>query len=144
MEARFSAPVQTCPGAHPASCTIGIGSFPGVKSGRSVTLTLHPLPVPWSRKSTAYTSTPPMGCTACTEHQCLYSGALYLYLYLYSSYGPYGLNRASLPAQERTLPLILCLKKKNLTIKSMFFFHFSVQKYVYINGQLIALFIIFF
>ena len=30
-EARFSAPVQTGPGAHPASCTMGAGSFPGVK-----------------------------------------------------------------------------------------------------------------
>ena len=29
--ARFSAPVQTDPGAHPASCTMGTGSFPGVK-----------------------------------------------------------------------------------------------------------------
>ena len=27
----FSAPVQTGPGAHPASCTVGTGSFPGVK-----------------------------------------------------------------------------------------------------------------
>jgi len=44
--ARFSTPVQTEPGVHPASCTIGIGSFPGVKSGRSVTLTPHPLLVP--------------------------------------------------------------------------------------------------
>jgi hypothetical protein len=41
-KARFSAPVQTGHGAHPASCTIGTGSFPGVKSGRGVTLTLHP------------------------------------------------------------------------------------------------------
>jgi len=32
--ARFSAPVQTGPGDHPASCTIGTGSFPGVNSGR--------------------------------------------------------------------------------------------------------------
>jgi hypothetical protein len=32
-EARFSAPVQTGPGAHPASCTMGTGSFPGVKNG---------------------------------------------------------------------------------------------------------------
>jgi hypothetical protein len=45
---RFSAPVQTGPGAHPASCTMGTGSFPGVKSGRGVTLTPHPLLVPWS------------------------------------------------------------------------------------------------
>jgi hypothetical protein len=26
---RFSAPVQTGPGAHPASCTMGTGSLPG-------------------------------------------------------------------------------------------------------------------
>ena len=38
----LSAPVQTDPGAHPASCTMGTGSFPGVKSGRGVTLTPHP------------------------------------------------------------------------------------------------------
>ena len=50
---RFSAPVQTGPGAHPASCTMGTGSFPGVNSGRGVTLTPHPLLVPWSRKGRA-------------------------------------------------------------------------------------------
>jgi hypothetical protein len=33
--ARFSAPVQTGPGAYPASCTMGTGSFPGVKRQRS-------------------------------------------------------------------------------------------------------------
>ena len=46
-------PVQTGPGAHPASCTMGTGSFPGVKYGRGVLLTTHPLPVPWSWKSRA-------------------------------------------------------------------------------------------
>ena len=46
-EARFSA-VQTGPGAHPAFCTMGNGSFPGVESGRGVTKTPHPLLVPWS------------------------------------------------------------------------------------------------
>ena len=40
------APVQTGRGAHPASCTMGTGSFPGVKNGRGVTLTPHPLLVP--------------------------------------------------------------------------------------------------
>ena len=35
-------PVQTGPGAHPASCTIGTGSFPGVNRGRDVELTLPP------------------------------------------------------------------------------------------------------
>ena len=35
--ARFSVPVQTVPGAHPASYTMGTGSFPGVKRpGRGV------------------------------------------------------------------------------------------------------------
>jgi len=72
MEARFSATVQTGPGAHPAFCTMGTGFFPGVKSGRGVTMTTHPLLVPWSRK---------------TE------------LYLYSPYGPYGLYSASVPVE---------------------------------------------
>jgi hypothetical protein len=46
MEAKFSAPVYAGPGAHPASCTIGTGYFLGVKSGRDVTLSPHPLLVP--------------------------------------------------------------------------------------------------
>jgi hypothetical protein len=48
--ARFSAPVQTGRGAHLASCTMGTGSFPGVESGRGVTMTPHPLLVPMSKK----------------------------------------------------------------------------------------------
>jgi hypothetical protein len=44
MGARFSAP-----GANPASCTVGTGSFPGVESGRGLTLTPHPLLVPRSK-----------------------------------------------------------------------------------------------
>ena len=50
-----------------------------------------------------------MGRRACTEPQCLYKGALYLYLYLYSPYGPYGLYRASVTVQGCTLPLPLPL-----------------------------------
>jgi len=46
--ARFSAPVQTGPGAHLASCTMSTGSFPGEKSSRGVTLTPHPILLPWS------------------------------------------------------------------------------------------------
>ena len=76
--ARFSAPVQTGPGAHPASYTMRTGSFPGVKSGRDVTLIPHPLLVPLVMKEYSYTFTPPMVRTACTEPQCLYKGALYL------------------------------------------------------------------
>ena len=46
-------PVQTGPGAKPASCTVRTGSFPGVKYGRGALLTTHPLLVPWSWKSSA-------------------------------------------------------------------------------------------
>ena len=137
MGARYSAPVQTGPGAHPVSCKMGTGSLPEVNSVQGVRLTPHPLLVPWSRKSRTipllplwavrlvqslsactvhYTSTPPMGRTACTEPQCLYSRAIPLLplwavrlvqslsactvqLYLYSPYGPYGLYRASEPVQ---------------------------------------------
>jgi len=63
---------------HPASCKLVTGSLPGVKSGKGMTLTPQPLLVPWSRKSRAIPSTPPMGRTACTEPPCLYKGAIYL------------------------------------------------------------------
>jgi hypothetical protein len=53
LGARFSALVQTGTGFHPTSCTIGTVSFPGIKSGLGVTLTPHPLLVPWSWKSRA-------------------------------------------------------------------------------------------
>ena len=46
-------PVQTGPETHPASCKMGTGSFPGVKCGRGVLLTTHPLLVPRSWKSRA-------------------------------------------------------------------------------------------
>ena len=56
---------------HPVSCAVGTGSFLGVKSGRGMTLTPHPILVPWSRVE----------------------------LYLYSAYGPYSLYRASVSVQ---------------------------------------------
>ena len=46
-------PVQTGPGAHPASCIMGIGLFPGVKHGRGVLTTTYHLLVPRSWKSRA-------------------------------------------------------------------------------------------
>ena len=71
--AKFSTPVQTGPGAHPASCTMGTVSFPRVKSGRGVTLTPHPLLVPWSRKGRAipllslWAVRPVQSLSACTR-----------------------------------------------------------------------------
>ena len=83
--ARFSAPVETGPGAHPASCRMGTGPFPGVKSGLGVLLTTHPLLVPRSWKSRAIPLLPLRavqlytGRTAHTEPECVYKGALYLF-----------------------------------------------------------------
>ena len=105
--ARFSTPVQTGPVTYRSSCTMCTGSFPRVKSGRGVTLTLTPSSA-IVRKEYSYTSTPPMGRTAFTEPQYLYSRATPLLplwavrpvqslsactveLYLYSPYWPYSL-----------------------------------------------------
>ena len=49
--------VQTGPGAHPASCTMGTASFPRVNYGRGALLTTHLLLVPRSWKSRAITLT---------------------------------------------------------------------------------------
>ena len=67
-------PVQTGPGAHPTSCTMGTGSFLGVKSGRGVTLNPRLLLVPRSGKSRAITL-PTLWATNGPV-----TGTLYLYL----------------------------------------------------------------
>jgi hypothetical protein len=73
--ARFSAPVQIGPGAHPASCTMGTGFFLGVKWGRGVTLIPHRLLVPRSWKSRAipllplWAVRPVLSLSACTRVQ---------------------------------------------------------------------------
>jgi len=52
---------------------MGAGSFPGVKSGWGVTLTPHPLLVPWSRKGRAipllplWAIQPVQSLSACTR-----------------------------------------------------------------------------
>ena len=66
--------VQTGPGAHPTSCTMGTGSFPGIKYGRGVLLTTHPLLVPRSWKSRAITL-PTLWATTGPV-----TGTLYLYI----------------------------------------------------------------
>ena len=125
---------RTCPDRPwdpPSLLYNGYRIFPGDKERPGCDADPSPILVPWSRKSRAipllplwavrpvqslsacttvhftftYTSTPPMDRTACTQPQRLYSSALYLYLYLYSPYGPYGLYRASVPVQWCTSPL---------------------------------------
>ena len=68
-------PFQTGPGAHPASCTMGTGFFPGVKCGRGVLLTTHPLLVPWSWKSRAIPLPTPWATTGPV------TGTLYLFYF---------------------------------------------------------------
>jgi len=75
-------PVHTGPGAHPASCQMGTGSFPGVKCGRGVLLTTHPLLVPRSLKSRAISSTHPLG------HTGTVTGSLYIYLAVFLNMYP--------------------------------------------------------
>jgi hypothetical protein len=77
--ASFFAPVQTGPGAYPASCTMGTESFPEVKSGQG--------------RDTD--PSPPSSVV----------GQERVELYLYSPYGLYGLYRASVPVQGCTLLL---------------------------------------
>jgi hypothetical protein len=107
--AKFSALVQAGPRDHPASYTIVTGSFPGVKSGREVTLTPYPLLVPWSWKSRAipllpiWAVRPVQSLSACTRvHFTFTFGHERVELYLYSPYGPYGLYRTSVPIQACT------------------------------------------
>ena len=65
--------ISTGSGAHPASCTVGTGSLPGVKSGRGVTLIPHPLLVPWWWKGRAipllpvWAVRPVQNLSACTR-----------------------------------------------------------------------------
>ena len=80
---RFSAPVQTGPGAYPDSCKMGSGSFPGVKrSGRGV-------------------DHPPRGIPLLP-----FQGALYLYSYCAPGKCPAACGTASQrnfdPRQRRT------------------------------------------
>jgi hypothetical protein len=122
------------PGAHPASCTMGISSFLEVKSGRGMTLTLHPLLMMWSWKSRAihllpqWAVRPVQSLSACTVE-----------LYLYSHYGPYGLYRASVPVQGCTLPLPLLVltfySGHHQTMHHLTYMMHVVKKFVMNCGQ---------
>ena len=79
MGARSSEPIQIGPEAHPASYTMGTGSFPGVKRpGRGVDQPPHL--TPRLKKEYSYTSIPTLGLRG------LFWGELYLYYYYYCYY----------------------------------------------------------
>jgi hypothetical protein len=57
-EARFSTPLRTCPGAHPASYTMGNRSVYRELSNQGLSLTTHLYLAPRFKKEKSYTSTP--------------------------------------------------------------------------------------
>ena len=82
---------RTCPDrpwGPPSLLYNGYRVFPGGKERPGRDADPSPPSSALVMKEKSYTSSPPMGRTACTEPQCLYKGALYLYLtvelYLYS------------------------------------------------------------
>jgi len=82
IDSRWDEIFRTClerPWGPPSLLYNGYRVFPGVKSGRGVTLTPHPLLVPWSRTSRAIPLLPVW---------------------------TYGLYRASVPVQGCTLPFL--------------------------------------
>jgi len=104
-------PVQTGPGAHPASCKVDTGSFPGVNCGRGVLLTTHPLLVPRSWKSRAI----PLPILWVTGPV---TGILYLF-YLYLLFQKYSRtlsiclpNRKTQYVQKCNFYLLFCLGVK--------------------------------
>jgi hypothetical protein len=119
-------PVQTSPGAHPASCTMGTGSFPGVKCGRGVTLTTHPLLEPRSWKSRSMTS--PLWVTTGHATGLLYftmaTWRLQLYLpQMHSSEPPVRHATPSLePGRLQRNSHALHLINRSLRIEQSFFF----------------------
>ena len=66
--------VQTGPAAHPASCTMGTGSFPGVKCGRLRAAAHLPHSSAAVMEEWSYTSTHPLG------HNRACNGTVYLYV----------------------------------------------------------------
>ena len=60
---------------------MGTGTFPGGKERPRRDPDLSPPSISVVKKEYSYTSTPPMGRTVCTEPQCLYNGAFYVYLF---------------------------------------------------------------
>jgi len=108
----FSAPVQTDPGAHPASYTVGTGPFPGVKRpGRGVDHLPQlaprlkkewaiPLPPLWafvgcSRVTFTFTCRPALGRSVAGRYnvQCVYS--------LARTVPPNRKHRNSVPSETR-------------------------------------------
>jgi len=84
IESRWGGEIfRTCPDrpwGPPSLLYNGYRVFAGGKERPRRDADPSPLLVPLVMKEYSYNSTPLMGRTACTEPQCLYKGALYLFI----------------------------------------------------------------
>jgi hypothetical protein len=81
IESRWGEIFRTCPErpwGPPSLLYNGYRVFPRGKEWLGRDADPSPPSGAMVKKEYSYTSTPPMGLTACTEPQCLYKGALYL------------------------------------------------------------------
>ena len=92
IESRWGGEIfRTCPDrpwGPPSLLYNGYRVFPGGKELPGRDADPSPPSSAVVKKEYSYTSTPPMGRTACTEPQCLYKSTLYLYLLPYPEGGP--------------------------------------------------------
>ena len=91
---REDSSLNLCTGAHLASCKVGTGSFPGVKYGRGVLPTTHPLLVPrswmsravplptlWATPQACNGKTLPFYVYVCIYYVCV-CVCIYIYIYM--------------------------------------------------------------
>jgi hypothetical protein len=105
---RFSAPVQTGSGAHPASYTMGSGSLPGVKRPRRGADHLpQSKRAPILKEEYSYTSAPTLG------HRGLFWGDLYLYTSTVTSQGRRYALRSLFSNKHLTVPNMFELRQSN-------------------------------
>ena len=105
---------RTCPDrpwGPPSILYNGYRVFPGGKKRPGHDADPSPPSSAVVMKGQSYTSAPPMGRTACTEPQCLYRGALYLYLKVW---------QASVEKLPRTMPRLMVLLFLELVKPSTF------------------------
>ena len=100
-------PIQTGPGAFPASCKMGTRSFPGVKCGRGVLLTAHPLLCRGHGRVELYLyppSGPHQACNGITlPFYCHKRKKVFIYFTLYSCLTDYGLDGPGLNPGENEI-----------------------------------------
>jgi len=104
-------PVQTGPGAHPASYKMGTVSSPGIKCGRGVLLTTHPLLVPRLWKGRAI-PLPTLWATPDLTRENFTFIYIYIYIYIYIK-----INETSKKVREviqNLCPFHLCSALSNL------------------------------